>query len=41
MPKERSCQCGSALATAILTDPGAIPEDTRKKLGIFVEKYLV
>jgi 5'-methylthioadenosine phosphorylase len=41
MPKERGCQCGSALSHAILTDRGAIPVSTRAKLGILVEKYLV
>jgi 5'-methylthioadenosine phosphorylase len=37
---ERSCQCGCALKTAIITDPDAIPAETRQRLGIFVDKYL-
>jgi 5'-methylthioadenosine phosphorylase len=41
MPAERSCKCGSALAHAIITDRGAVPEATRKKLGILIEKYIV
>jgi 5'-methylthioadenosine phosphorylase len=41
MPKERKCQCGSALSQAIITDRAAIPEGARAKLGILIEKYLV
>lgn len=41
MPSERSCQCGSALSHAILTERGMAPEATRKKLGILIEKYFV
>lgn len=37
---ERSCQCGCALKTAIITDPGVIPAEIRQRLGIFVDKYL-
>lgn len=40
MPKERTCRCGSALATAIMTDPAAIPAETRQKLGLLLDKYL-
>jgi 5'-methylthioadenosine phosphorylase len=36
----QTCQCRYALQTAILTNPGAIPEETRRRLGIFVDKYL-
>ena len=39
-PKERGCKCGSALAHAIITDRKLVPEATRRKLGILVEKYL-
>ncbi len=41
MPVGRSCRCGSALAHAILTDHKLVPEATRKKLGILIEKYFV
>src|SRR5215470_7549696 len=41
MPPERSCACGSALAHAIITDRKLVPEATRRKLGIIVEKYFV
>jgi 5'-methylthioadenosine phosphorylase len=41
MPATRSCQCGSALAHAILTDRAMVPETTRQKLGLIIEKYFV
>ena len=41
MPAARSCQCGSALSHAIITDRKAVPEATRRKLGILVDKYFV
>lgn len=40
MPAERRCQCGSALAHAIITDPSVVPPETRKKLELLVGKYL-
>jgi 5'-methylthioadenosine phosphorylase len=36
----RTCSCGNALATALITDPAVIPTDTRKKLDLLVKKYL-
>jgi 5'-methylthioadenosine phosphorylase len=39
MPVARSCKCGSALAHAILTDRGLVPDTTRAKLGILIDKY--
>ena len=41
MPEHRGCKCGSALSHAILTDRKAVPEATRRKLGILIEKYFV
>jgi 5'-methylthioadenosine phosphorylase len=41
MPDSRECRCGSALAHALITDPKAVPEATRKKLDLIVGKYLV
>ena len=41
MPAERRCSCGSALAHAIITDRKLVPEATRRKLGIIVDKYFV
>jgi 5'-methylthioadenosine phosphorylase len=40
MPRERTCRCGSALEFAILTDPAKIPEATRQKLSLLLDKYL-
>jgi 5'-methylthioadenosine phosphorylase len=41
MPSERTCKCGSALAHAIITDKSMVPEATKQKLGILIEKYFV
>jgi 5'-methylthioadenosine phosphorylase len=41
MPATRGCQCGSALAHAIITDRQLVPEATRRKLGILIDKYFV
>jgi 5'-methylthioadenosine phosphorylase len=40
MPKQRSCKCGAALAHALITDPKAIPDATRRKLDLIVGRYL-
>lgn len=37
---ERSCECGQALKTALITNPNVIPDRTRKRLGLFIDKYL-
>ena len=36
----RQCKCGSAVKHAILTAPGAIPAETRRKLAPIIGKYL-
>ena len=41
VPAARGCKCGRALAHAIITDRKAVPEATRLKLGILIEKYFV
>jgi 5'-methylthioadenosine phosphorylase len=41
MPTQRTCACGSALSHAIITDRKLVPETTRRKLGILIEKYFV
>jgi 5'-methylthioadenosine phosphorylase len=41
MPAARGCKCGSALSHAILTDRQMVPEATKTKLGILIEKYFV
>jgi 5'-methylthioadenosine phosphorylase len=35
----RACACGSALATALLTRPEAVPEGVRAKLKPLIGKY--
>lgn len=37
---ERDCTCGKALSTALITNPQAVPPDTRQKLDLLVRKYL-
>ena len=37
---ERRCDCGDALATALITQRDAIPTVTRQKLDLLVNKYL-
>jgi len=39
-PAERSCDCGSALATAIITGHDAIPEQTKRELSPIIGKYV-
>ena len=41
LPAERACKCGSALSHSIITDRKLVPEATRRKLGILIEKYFV
>lgn len=40
MPLQRNCNCGDALATALITNPSVIPTETRNKLSPLVGKYL-
>lgn len=40
LPEERNCGCHSALADALITDPSVIPDETRQRLSLLVEKYL-
>ncbi len=39
MPRTRSCKCGSALATAIITNKDVVPAATLEKLQLIVGKY--
>jgi len=41
MPAKRSCKCGSALATAIMTERTKIPPGTRQKLRLLLDEYLL
>lgn len=38
--EREKCECGKALAHAILTDRKLIPEETKKKLAVIAGKYL-
>ncbi len=40
MPGVRTCDCGNALKSAILTDRTAIPTATRERLNLILNKYL-
>ena len=40
LPAERACACGHALRDALITNPQAIPAETRQKLDLLVGKYL-
>jgi 5'-methylthioadenosine phosphorylase len=40
LPAQRTCQCGDALSDAIITQPGAIPLETRQRLHPLLGKYL-
>ena len=38
--KQRDCQCPTALSTAIITQPGVIPERVKKDLALLIGKYV-
>ena len=40
LSEKRSCTCENALSNAIITNPGAIPPETRKNVDLLVKKYL-
>ncbi|MEX2270193.1 MAG: S-methyl-5'-thioadenosine phosphorylase [Vicinamibacterales bacterium] len=40
LPVERTCECGRALAHAILTRPDAIPESVKRDLEPLIAKYV-
>ncbi len=40
MPSRSDCACGSALKTAIVTDPKAIPAEQKEKLNLIIGKYI-
>lgn len=37
---QRACECQSALESAMITNPGVIPAETRQKLDLLIGKYL-
>jgi len=40
IPEKRDCGCASALETAIVTAPEAIPPEQKKKLDLLIGKYI-
>jgi 5'-methylthioadenosine phosphorylase len=40
MPKERNCECGTALRHALITDLKLVPPATKKRLAPLIGKYL-
>jgi 5'-methylthioadenosine phosphorylase len=40
LPRNKTCHCGNALRDALITDPQSIPQETRERLSILVERYL-
>jgi 5'-methylthioadenosine phosphorylase len=40
LPIERTCECATALATALITRPEAVPEATKRELAPIIGKYL-
>lgn len=40
LKKERNCSCHRALESAMITDPGAIPEKAKKRLSLLIGKYI-
>jgi len=40
LPESRSCKCSSALSHALITDPTKVPNETRKRLSLLIDKYL-
>ena len=40
MPHERSCKCSAALAHAIMTDKTKIPQGTKERLRLILDKYI-
>ena len=41
IPEQSDCPCKHALEGAIATNPDAIPQETRRKLGILIDKYIL
>lgn len=40
LPFDRTCECASALKFSLITRPEAIPAETRRNLGLLIDKYL-
>jgi 5'-methylthioadenosine phosphorylase len=37
---EKECSCQNALASALITHPAAVPPETRRRLGLLIDRYL-
>jgi len=40
IPEERTCECATALKTAIFTSRNVIPTEQKKKLSLLIDKYI-
>ena len=40
MPDERTCACQDALRHALITDPAKIPDETKQRLSLLIDKYV-
>jgi 5'-methylthioadenosine phosphorylase len=40
IPQRRDCECATALKTAIVTSPEAIPAEQKKKLSLLIGRYI-
>jgi len=38
--KKPQCECGTAMKNIIVTNPELVPEETKKRLGLIIEKYI-
>jgi 5'-methylthioadenosine phosphorylase len=40
LPDRSECSCGQALASALITPPDLVPEETKRRLGPIIERYM-
>ncbi len=40
LSRERACECGTALSSALITNPAIIPAETHQKLSLLIGKYI-
>lgn len=39
LPEKRDCECGNALASALVTPPELVPAETRGRLALFLDRH--
>ncbi len=39
LPQQRDCDCGDALASALVTAPNFVPAETRQRLDLLLRRY--